>query len=46
MMVHLYMNWGIGPTSEEKDVGVTVDSNLEFDKYAYFKVSKQIALWP
>ena len=36
----------LGYTSEEKDIGVIIDSNLEFDKHVYFKVNKQIALWP
>ena len=26
--------------SEEKDFGVIIDSNLEFDKHVYFKVNK------
>ena len=25
---------------EEKDIGVIIDSNLEFDKHVYFKVNK------
>ena len=39
MMVQLDMNWGIH-TPEEKDIGVIIDSNLEFDKHVYFKVHK------
>ena len=30
----------LGYTSEEKDIGVIIDSNLEFDKHVYFKVNK------
>ena len=30
----------LGYTSEEKDIGVIIDPNLEFDKHLYFKVSK------
>ena len=30
----------LGYTSEEKDIRVIIDSNLEFDKHVYFKVSK------
>ena len=30
----------LGYTSEEKYIGVIVDTNLEFDKHLYFKVSK------
>ena len=30
----------LGYTSEEKYIGVIIDSNLEFDKHVYFKVSK------
>ena len=30
----------LGYTSEEKDNGVIIDSNLEFDKHLYFKVNK------
>ena len=37
----------LGYTSEEKYIGVIIDSNLEFDKHVYFKEKiKQIALWP
>ena len=31
----------LGYTSEEKDIGVVIYSNLEFDKHVYFKVIKQ-----
>ena len=34
------MNWGSPYTSEEKDNGVIVDSNLEFDEHVCFKVNK------
>ena len=30
----------LGYTSEEKDIGVIIDSSLEFDKHVYFKVNK------
>ena len=30
----------LGYTCEEKDIGVIIDSNLEFDKHVYFKVNK------
>ena len=30
----------LGYTSEEKNIGVIIESNLEFDKHAYFKVNK------
>ena len=30
----------LGCTSEEKDIGVIIDSNMEFDKHVYFKVNK------
>ena len=30
----------LGYRSEEKDIGVIIDSNLEFDKYVYFKINK------
>ena len=39
MMVQLDMNC-MGFTSEEKDIGVIIDPNLEFDKHVYFKVNK------
>ena len=30
----------LGYTSEEKDIGVIIDSNLKFDKNVYYKVNK------
>ena len=34
------IRYELGYTSEEKDIGVIIDSNLEFDKHIYFKVNK------
>ena len=35
----------LGYTSEERDIGVIIDSNLEFDKHVYFKVNRELPGW-
>ena len=40
-----YIAHELGGTEEQKDIGVIIYSNLEFDKTSTKKVTKQIVSW-